>query len=68
MGNNSILFIVCTNWVHRICSGVIGGLSNVLDFIYSLYMGSESLELRVKSTDTGNESLHVLIDFGSWMI
>lgn len=57
VSGNSILRIVCGNWVHKRWSDVMGSLSNVTDFICSVYSGNQIMEPRVECIDDKNESL-----------
>ena len=53
--NNSILCIVCGDWVHKIWSnGLKGALANVTDFNCSVCNGSQIMESRMDSIAVGN--------------
>lgn len=50
VGGNSVLYIVCRDWVHKSCSDVMGSLSNVIDFTCSVCHGNQTMEAGVEST------------------
>lgn len=54
VGGDSILYIVCDDWVHKSCSGININLSNVTDFTYKVCSDSQTIKPRVESIDILN--------------